>query len=536
MTKEQFGEVFDKVKQIDGSFEAIKKVVLDLAFQGKLITPSTETPSDAAKQLVLSVKQTKAKEESLRNLKPKRNVEYSYSSLKSTAPSHWSWVHLNEIAMVQGGKRLPVGETFSDVDKDYVYIRVTDLKNGTIIDSDLKFISSRVHKSISNYTISCDDLYITIAGTIASIGIVPKKFDGQNLTENAAKIVFQGISKKFLFYALSTKDAQNQLLAKVTQMAQPKLALKRISGVEIPIPPLEEQKRMVTRIDELMARCDELEAINQKKNETKLIFLKSITKNISEGALNYDEKTFLASAFENVPKNEEGIQELKKVCINFGIQMDHQSAEENDKVFGKIQELTDRMKADSVLPKSFLIQQSESELFSKLACLSLGSIAFIEKGKTGIKSAEPGKYPLVVTAVERKTCKSYDFESEAAMVPLVSSTGHGHASIHRLHYQSGRFALGTILAAVIPFEEELFSARFIYEYLTTFKEELLVSRMTGTANVTLSISKIAEVPIPMVSPHTQKWICDFCETCDQLAISYKKEKSIQHNLLKNLVA
>ena len=536
MTPEQFEEVFEKVKQIDGGFETIKKFVLDLAFQGKLITSAVKTSSDAARQTVLSAKKAKSNEESLRNLKPNHDVEYSYSLLKSTAPGHWSWVHLNEIALVQGGKRLPVGETFSDVDKDHVYIRITDLKNGTIIDSDLKFISSRVQKSISKYTISSDDLYITIAGTIASVGIVPTKFDGQNLTENAAKIVFKGISKKFLFYALNTSDAQNQLLAKVTQMAQPKLALKRISGVQIPIPPLEEQKHIVDKIDEIIALCDVLKYAVQKDNQDKLTFLKSVTKHIRDRAPNKDKQDILSTAFVMAPKTREGIQELKKVCLNFWIQIDLQSDKENRKFFRKMQELTDKMKAEKALPKSFLIQQSETELFSTSACLSLGSVAFIEKGKTGIKSAEPGEYPLVVTAAERQTSKTYDFDTEAAIVPLVSSTGHGHASIQRLHYQSGKFALGTILAAIVPFDERLVSSRFIYEYLAAFKEELLVSRMTGTANVTLSVSKISEVPIPVVSPQTQKWISDLCETCDQLEIRLREEEIIKGDLLKTLVA
>ena len=43
-------------------------------------------------------------------------------------------------------------------------------------------------------------------------------------------------------------------------MAQPKLALKRISGARIPIPPLAEQRRIVAKVDKLMALCDRLEA------------------------------------------------------------------------------------------------------------------------------------------------------------------------------------------------------------------------------------------------------------------------------------
>lgn len=146
----------------------------------------------------------------------------------------------------------------------------------------------------------------------------------------------------------------------------------------------------------------------------------------------------------------------------------------------------------------------------------LGNIANLQKGLTGIQSSTPGEYPLVVTSAERGTCDHFDFDSAAAIIPLVSSTGHGNASINRLHYQEGRFALGTILCAVFPFDESLISARFLYEYLTAFKEELLVSKMIGTANVTLTLGKIAEVPVPILAPAVQRRVDELMAMCDQL--------------------
>ncbi|MCS4241938.1 type I restriction enzyme S subunit [Rhizobium sp. BIGb0125] len=148
--------------------------------------------------------------------------------------------------------------------------------------------------------------------------------------------------------------------------------------------------------------------------------------------------------------------------------------------------------------------------------ISLGHIARVEKGKTGIQQAKPGPYPLVVTAAERITADHYDFDGAAAIIPLVSSTGHGNASINRLHYQEGQFALGTILAAVLPHDQALFSARFLFEYLSAFKEELLVSRMTGTANVTLTLGRIEEVPIPLVSPVIQQQVDQLMALCDEM--------------------
>lgn len=156
--------------------------------------------------------------------------------------------------------------------------------------------------------------------------------------------------------------------------------------------------------------------------------------------------------------------------------------------------------------------------------VALGTIARIEKGLTGIQQALPGSFPLVVTAAERSSCDHFDFEGPAAIIPLVSSTGHGHASINRLHYQEGQFALGTILAAVVPFAPEQISARFLYEYLSTFKQELLVARMTGTANVTLSIGKISEVPVPLICPSVQRNVDNLMALCDQLETAHAERE------------
>lgn len=148
--------------------------------------------------------------------------------------------------------------------------------------------------------------------------------------------------------------------------------------------------------------------------------------------------------------------------------------------------------------------------------ISLGQVARVEKGKTGIQQAKAGHYPLVVTASERLSADHFDFDTAAAIIPLVSSTGHGNASINRLHYQEGQFALGTILAAVLPHEPALFSARFLFEYLSAFKDELLVSRMSGTANVTLTLGRIEEVPIPLVPPAIQRQVDQLMALCDEL--------------------
>lgn len=160
----------------------------------------------------------------------------------------------------------------------------------------------------------------------------------------------------------------------------------------------------------------------------------------------------------------------------------------------------------------------------------LGSVAILEKGLTGIQSAQRGEYPLVVTAEARSTCDHFDFEGAAAIIPMVSSSGHGDASLKRLHYQEGKFALGNILCAAFPVSPDLISARFLYEYLTAFKEELLVSKMIGTANVSLTMGKIGDVPVPIVSPAIQQRVEELMGLCDSLESAQQEREAVRTRL------
>lgn len=138
--------------------------------------------------------------------------------------------------------------------------------------------------------------------------------------------------------------------------------------------------------------------------------------------------------------------------------------------------------------------------------VKLGQVCTIEKGTTGIQKATPGEYPLVVTSEGRKTHNTFQFDAEAVIVPIVSSTGHGHASIKRIHFQKGKFALGTILCAIIPKDKKELNAEYLYLFLDLNKEKELVGRMKGMANVTLPIKEIADIEIPLPPIHIQAMI------------------------------
>ena len=175
--------------------------------------------------------------------------------------------------------------------------------------------------------------------------------------------------------------------------------------------------------------------------------------------------------------------------------------------------------------------------------VKIGDICKIVKGTTGIASAEPGQYPLVVTAEERKTCSTYQFDCEAVCIPLVSSSGHGKKSLKNVHYQSGKFALGTILCAVIPNNPQELDARYLHQYLQFYKDIILVPLMKGAANVSLSMKDIANVEFPLPPIERQKELADLFITLQEnqkkLAAESEKQleytKQLRQNILQDAI-
>ncbi len=147
------------------------------------------------------------------------------------------------ICSVKGGKRIPAGEKFSVEPTNHKYLRVTDMKNSTIVGC--AYISDDIYSKIKSYTISADDIYITVAGTIGSVGIIPNEFNEANLTENADKLLLNPlICKEWFINLLQSEVIQKQIRDSVTKVGQPKLAIKRIEELRIPLPPVNEQIRI----------------------------------------------------------------------------------------------------------------------------------------------------------------------------------------------------------------------------------------------------------------------------------------------------
>lgn len=166
---------------------------------------------------------------------------------------------------------------------------------------------------------------------------------------------------------------------------------------------------------------------------------------------------------------------------------------------------------------------------------TLESLCEIEKGTFPIMKTLPGKFTFVVTGANFKTADKYDFDCEAVCVPLVSSTGHGNAAMHRVHYIKGKFALSNLLCAIIPKKESQLASKFLFHLLMTKKEEYFVPLMKGTSNVSLSTRQIGAVTIPLPPLSEQKRIIQTIDSVKSKLDQIKELRNEQFKEVNNLL-
>ncbi|SMD45000.1 type I restriction enzyme, S subunit [Aquiflexum balticum DSM 16537] len=284
--QQHFGTFFTEKENI----KKLREGILQLAVQGKLtrdwraLRQAQGTPIKHASTLLEKIKAEK--DQLIKDGKVKKEKplpEISEEEIPYELPEGWVWCRLGDITTIKGGKRLPKGHVLTLENTGRVYIRVTDMKNGSIDDSNLHFISEEVFEQISNYIIEKEDLYLTIVGaTIGKLGLVPEKFHRMNLTENAARIIKYQIDKELLYYFMVSYFVQNQFFDKTNQVGVPKLALHRVAKTLLPLPPLAEQNVIVQKVKALMGFCDRLEKEIEQNTQQLENLMKSFLREVFE--------------------------------------------------------------------------------------------------------------------------------------------------------------------------------------------------------------------------------------------------------------
>lgn len=175
--------------------------------------------------------------------------------------AEWEEKRLGEICEVKGGKRIPLGYSLQQNKNDHPYITVSDMDNNTVSLNKIKYVPEVVLDKIKNYKININDIYVSVAGTLGLVGIIPQELNNANLTENANKLTNLKCSQLFLLNFLKAGYLERLVEAAKTSNAQPKLAIYALKSLRVNLPSFEEQNK----IAEFLGSVDNMLELKQKQ-------------------------------------------------------------------------------------------------------------------------------------------------------------------------------------------------------------------------------------------------------------------------------
>jgi len=183
-----------------------------------------------------------------------------FPSSEDELPAGWKWVNAGEVFDIQGGAQPPKAE-FEQTPRDG-YIRLLQIRD---FESDKNAVYVKAASKLT--TCSTDDVLIGRYG--ASVGkILTGKSGALNVAIVKTVLNEQLIHKKFLYHILISQMFQQQLLAGSSRAAQDGFNKSGISKIPIPLPPLEDQQRISSELDDKIAGVKLAEASIQQELDT----------------------------------------------------------------------------------------------------------------------------------------------------------------------------------------------------------------------------------------------------------------------------
>ncbi len=171
----------------------------------------------------------------------------------------WEKKKICDFADVKGGKRIPKGKSLINENTGHPYLKAGNLKKGTVIDDGIMFVPDDVLPQIKNYTVNEGDVYITNVGAcIGDCGVIPPKYDGANLTENAVKITnLKKCINLYLSYYIASNNVQHEIKTKIASATLGKLSIANVKSITVSLPSINEQKEIIDKMESLLEKSDE---------------------------------------------------------------------------------------------------------------------------------------------------------------------------------------------------------------------------------------------------------------------------------------
>ncbi len=267
MDADLFLQQFGHLAQVEGGIKKLRDVILQLAVRGKLIEQNpADEPAEVLLKKIDAERRKLAKAGKIKT--PKLMPPISPAEAPFELPYSWAWTRLGNLGCIFNGDSISVSE------KEREYTKKIQGYN-YIATKDVDFVSRKINYD-NGIKIPFDNKGFKVAHKGAVLICAEGGSAGKKIAITEEDIcfgnklyaieTFSGLFPHYLFYVYQSPYFYKEFSLTTTGIIGG-TSINKFNQIPVPIPPFEEQKRIVAKVDELMALCDKLEA-EQKAQRT----------------------------------------------------------------------------------------------------------------------------------------------------------------------------------------------------------------------------------------------------------------------------
>lgn len=565
MNTDVFFENFELLAEAPNGVQKLRELILQLAVMGELVPQdSNDEPASVLVEKIKEEKEKLVKDQKIKKFKYLPFIDED--KLPFNLPENWKYVRIDEVCFqVTDG----VHSTPKYISNGVPFLSVNNLRGNKLSFENSKYISSETHDELTK---RCKpEKYDLLLGKVGSIGVC----DVIN-TEHEFSIFVQlallkpaknFVDSDYMKYAILSRMVQEQILSGSAGSALQYIGIGKIQSIILPLPPLAEQKRIVAKVDELMALCDKLKTRRQKKQEIQSK-LNSAALDRMLSAENQDEFEQnwqrICENFDLLYDNPENVGKLKQAILQLAVQgkvVEQDSEDEPVSVLiEKITAEKRRLIKEGKIKKTKASAQIDSqevpyELPDKWEWIRIEDITDIGTGSTPLTSKhdeyyENGSIPWITSSLtsldyidkaETYITETAVNECNLRMYPsgtlLVALYGQGktRGQVSELRIEA---TINQACASIV-FIENFESIKKYVKLFFEKKYEELRALSAGGAQPNINVGKIKETLIPLPPLEEQKSIVEKVEQlmglCDELEVKLRKSREDSEKLMEAVV-
>lgn len=259
---------YARIADAPDAIERVRLFVLDLAVRGKLV--AQDAGEKPAIQLLVKINQAKEARIASGDLrKPRELVRDDKVDQPFSVPDTWKWIRLDEVGAIVGGGTPSASDldNFAEPGQGIPWLTPADLGGfkDLYISTGSRDLSEKGARSSSATVMPQGTVLFTSRAPIGYVAITKNPL----ATNQGFKSVVPYVEECSRFIALVLKTFAPEIDAKAPGTTFKEVSGKIVASISFPLAPLAEQHRIVAKVDELMALCDQLEAARAQREATR---------------------------------------------------------------------------------------------------------------------------------------------------------------------------------------------------------------------------------------------------------------------------